>query len=700
MKKPGNSIKLKKKVLSGTLIIILMVIALSSNSLFSKKQYEDQDFTKPFNPESSNPDAFISIWQSSVIRLPLESTGTYNFFVDWGDGTNDTITAWDQAQRYHDYGVFGTYTVNITGTIEGWRFNYDFTRNFIQEIQQWGCLRLGNNERYFYGCENLRITATDSPDFTGTTSLSYMFYYCHNLGEGDSFNQWNTSMISDMSYMFYYATSFNHPIGNWDTSSVTTMESMFSSAYAFNQSIGTWDLNSVTSVEGMFYNAYSFNQPLNAWNTSRISDMSAMFSSASSFDQPLENWDTSSVTNMASLFYNATSFNGSIWSWNTSNVERMNSMFKYCDSFNQSIEMWDVSQVTYMSDMFAHTDSFNSPIGNWGVSNTQYFDWMFYQASSFDQSLGDWDISSGTSFSFMLSYTSLSVENYDETLIGWSELSLSSSKFFHAYGIMCSLAGSQARDYITSTFSWTIFDGGVDPNAFDFTLTSTADEIDLDGQFLLEWTASYRANNYSLYVYTDLITDLNSSLTVVSNQTDDVAHLIDNYTDGTYFFIVEAHNGYELTLTECIEVVVYIDREITVHSPAETISLSPDSQLVIQWNSTGLISHVKLEFYKGESYIIEIIASTENDGEFLWLIPAYIGQSEEYRVKIIDISNTTVFGFSKSFTISPDIPQQPKPSLTPLILSIVGLVIATGAAALTTYMFIELRKNRKMDILS
>jgi len=47
---------------------------------------------------SNNPGSFISIWNTSLgtnndrISLPLIIGGTYNFTVNWGDGTNETIT--------------------------------------------------------------------------------------------------------------------------------------------------------------------------------------------------------------------------------------------------------------------------------------------------------------------------------------------------------------------------------------------------------------------------------------------------------------------------------------------------------------------------------------------------------------------------------------------------------------------------------
>ena len=109
---------------------------------------------------AQDPNAFVSVWNtsktsvgssnSSQVRLPLEATGTYDFKVDWGDESNNTVTIWNHANVTHTYTTEGVYTINITGIIVGWRFNNGEDRLKILEIQQWGNLRSGNSANYFY----------------------------------------------------------------------------------------------------------------------------------------------------------------------------------------------------------------------------------------------------------------------------------------------------------------------------------------------------------------------------------------------------------------------------------------------------------------------------------------------------------------------------------------------------------------------
>ena len=78
------------------------------------------------------------------------------------------------------------------------------------EIQNWGTgfsfggfggAATGN--RAFEYCVNLtEITATDVPDLTGITDLSYMFGACYAFIGGASMASWDTSGVTNMQGMF------------------------------------------------------------------------------------------------------------------------------------------------------------------------------------------------------------------------------------------------------------------------------------------------------------------------------------------------------------------------------------------------------------------------------------------------------------------------------------------------------------------
>lgn len=256
---------------------------------------------------------FVSSWKtdntsagsstSTQVKLPLESGGTYNFFVNWGDGSTDNITAWDQAEATHTYSSAGTYTVTIRRKCKGWRFNNTGDRLKLLDISSWGPVNLGNANGYFYGAENLAITATDILDLSGTTTLRNAFRAATNFNS--NIGAWDVSNITDMSVMFFDTTLFNQDIGGWNVSNVLDMDSMFREAAAFNQDINGWNVSSVIDMGGMFAFAFAFNKDLSGWDVGSVTDMHDMFR-ASPFDQDVGPWDITSVINMVNMFNGAT----------------------------------------------------------------------------------------------------------------------------------------------------------------------------------------------------------------------------------------------------------------------------------------------------------------------------------------------------------------------------------------------------------
>ena len=358
---------------------------------------------------------FITTWQTTEanenITIPTANTASYNYTVDWGDGTSSNNQT---GNATHTYATAGTYTVSITGDFPIIFFNNNEGSEKIRTIEQWGDQVWISMESAFEGCVNLQGNFTDAPDLSSVTDLSYMFanatVFNHPIGD------WNTSNVTKMESMFRNATAFNQPIGNWNTSGVTEMDSMFRFAAAFNQPIGNWNTANVTDMGNMFEGALAFNQPIGGWITTNVITMQNMFDGASSFNQPIGNWDTSGVTNMTAMFAQASSFNQPIGGWNTSNVTNMSSMFSEATVFNQSIGAWDISNVTSIQLMFARAEAFNQDISNWNTSNVNFMRGIFNRASSFNQPIGNWDTSGVTSFSTMFEYAS----SFNQPIGNWN----------------------------------------------------------------------------------------------------------------------------------------------------------------------------------------------------------------------------------------------------------------------------------------
>ena len=96
---------------------------------------------------------FISKWDTTqagsandTVVLPLVSDGDYDFTVDWGDGSRDNITAYNQSEVTHQYSSTGIYDIKIHGDITGWQFNNGGDDDKITEISKWGPLKFVSND--------------------------------------------------------------------------------------------------------------------------------------------------------------------------------------------------------------------------------------------------------------------------------------------------------------------------------------------------------------------------------------------------------------------------------------------------------------------------------------------------------------------------------------------------------------------------
>ncbi|MBC6399995.1 MAG: DUF285 domain-containing protein, partial [Ekhidna sp.] len=194
-------------------------------------------------------------------------------------------------------------------------------------------------------------------------------------------------------------------------------------------------------------------------NLSNVTNMFGMFQN-SSLSGDLSKWDVSKVTNMFGMFANS-SFNGDISEWDVSKVTSMGVMF-WASTFNGDISEWNVSKVTNMAEMFFQSD-FNGDISDWDVSKVTNMESMF-QSSDFNGDLSKWDVSKVTNMANMFTgNTSMSSENYDKLLIGWSTLNTAARETKIPSGIAFdapdkySCRGKAGRDKLTgATHSWTI----------------------------------------------------------------------------------------------------------------------------------------------------------------------------------------------------------------------------------------------------
>lgn len=349
------------------------------------------------------------------LELPLVYDGTYNFTVDWGDDTSDTITSSNQPEATHNYATGGEKTVTIRGSIHGWGFRTDPDSQGSPDalklvgVTSWGPLEVIDSNFGGLLSNAIHLTSLPSghgPNLSAATTLSNAFMNLPELTTGD--------------------------LADWDVRGITSIWQAFSYAHV--------------------------PAGLETWNTESLTDMSHAFGNAQSYGSELGSWDVSGVTYSEWVFQNSP-FNSDISSWDVSETISLRGWF-YQTPFNQDISGWDVSKVNDYFQTFANNTVFNQPIGSWNVTAAQDLFGMFDGATAFDQDLGAWLLNNAQELATFMTGASLSPENYNSLLSGWAQPSLPGNKTFSAGSSQLStVAGNTGRNYLRTTKNWNLTDG-------------------------------------------------------------------------------------------------------------------------------------------------------------------------------------------------------------------------------------------------
>ena len=270
--------------------------------------------------------------------------------------------------------------------------NFDLNRNDLSDLSN-----------LFANMPNLKeVNVTGLVD-SNVKNISSMFYNDSNLTTIVGLNTWDTSNVTDMSFMFasfINPTSDNYKplpliytgslkeldLSSWKTSNVTNMAYMFTGQ------------NQLTTIKG-----------LPNWNTSKVTNMSYMFDGLSSLQDgslgDLSNWDTSNVVDMSYMFAQMTlqtdlSF---VDGWKTGKVTDMSYMF-FKDANLQKLDLsgWDVSSVGLkqteqnysLANMFSGDTALTSvgDISHWNTKNVHDTRQMFYNTTSLESiDLSGWN---------------------------------------------------------------------------------------------------------------------------------------------------------------------------------------------------------------------------------------------------------------------------------------------------------------------
>ena len=269
---------------------------------FSKPTTVEDGFI--FTIETTNTSSGSSL--SDQFACPFLSSGTYDCNIDWGDGSNDDITTWDQAETTHTYTSSGEYIITITGQCNGWAFGGSGDRLKILDISNWG--NTGDTNGFipttnggFNGCSNLDISANGAIYFGVQTNFSRMFQACSSLTNITSLNASDFSSASILSFMHHSNSSLNSDLNYNTTSALKSINNMMQSMASFNSDVN-FDVSGVTNAFAFSIAWPMHNRPISFNFTSALTNLNRSFESHNNMTQTVSLGDTSSVTIFNTLF--------------------------------------------------------------------------------------------------------------------------------------------------------------------------------------------------------------------------------------------------------------------------------------------------------------------------------------------------------------------------------------------------------------
>jgi len=590
-----------------------------------------------------------------ALTLPISTDGTLSS-VTWGTEGTDTSYS-------HTFASAGSATIVISGTgiTQLSQSLSSSGTTYLTACTSFGEIGLTNLSNAFNGCTSLITVPTSLPVDTDVTDMSYMFRgatsFNQNISTWDfstvtnmslmfssgyntnpTFNQdistWDVSNVEDMSSMFQYNKTFNNgDSGNngnnplsWGskTSKVTNMSAMFFSATSFNQDVSSWTVSSVQNMDSMFdcsaastgtsskFNngdiTNSQSKSLNSWNVLNVTNMSSMFASAKLFNQDIGDWNVSGVTSMNDMFNTASIFNQYIGDWDVSSVTIIFQMFSRATAFNQNISNWVFSpSLTVLGSMFSDATSFNQDIGSWDVSNITNMNNMFYGATSFNQDLSNWNVANVTSMTTMFNNSGISETNYNNILNGWDGLSVEPNVTIGVLGLVYSPTGETAHNTLdNSPNSWTFLgDALVSTNtivvgtSFNLTINVSTALLTIGNSYRMYYSTTALGSpitysGSSTLAFTNLTLSTNGTLPVV----------LKNVTPATPTTVAT----YDLTVYDALS-LTYDLSSVTTPFTLQ-LPISTDGTIIsVDWGDGTVDTNTSHTYTTYETYTVVIIGS-------------------------------------------------------------------------------------------
>ena len=329
---------------------------------------------------------------------------------------------------------------------------------------------------------------TNADEFMAPSDCGNMFKGLSTITSINFNNAFNTSNVTNMSYMFSGCAALTTlDVSNFDTSNVAKMDSMFSGCEALTAlDVSNFDTSNVTKMSSMFNKCRALKTlDLSNFDTSNVTTMGSMFQNCGVLTSvDISSFNTANVTNMSSMFFCCYALKSlDVSHFNTSNVTNMSCLFGYCQALTSlDVKNFDTSKVTNMQQMFDECNVLSKlDVSNFDTSNVTKMGNMFRKCKALKTlDLSNFNTSNVTSMSSMfndcLSLTSLDLNNFDTSNV------TNMSSMFRSCSSLTTLAVSKFNTSNVTNMSY-MFDGCKALTTLDISNFDTSNITNIAGLF-------------------------------------------------------------------------------------------------------------------------------------------------------------------------------------------------------------------------
>ena len=222
-----------------------------------------------------------------------------------------------------------------------------------------------------------------------------------------------------------------------------------------------------------------------------------------------------------------------------------------------------------------------------------------------------------------------------------------------SYGWDGSSSSYRLRDWLDPTNSGATtldgtYDGAVEP-VITITDPNGGEDWEVGATHPITWT-SY---NTGSYVNIQLYKNSSFYATITTSTPNDGSYswtISDSYDLSSYYKIKISDTANSATYD-------YSNSDFTLSAPPSITVTAPNggesweigSSHNISWTSVNIGGGVTIQLYQGTSYYATIASNTTNDGSYPWSIPSEYGETDNYRIKILDAGNSSIYDYSNSY---------------------------------------------------